>query len=169
MKKSRYFNILCSLFALLAITFSCKESMHDHDHDHAHEGEEAHNEGHEHGVDEIILPVEKARAAGVKTMKVARGTFHDVIEASGKIMAASCDETTVVATVAGIVGHAQHISEGMAIGKGTTLFTVSSSRLQEGDQARRILISYQAARREYERAKALVADKIVSEKDFAAI
>ena len=83
---------------------------HDHDHDHAEETEqhdhEAEEKGHEakgaHN-DEIILSPEKARAAGVQVEVVKPGVFHGVIHTSGKVMSASCDETTVVATISGRV------------------------------------------------------------------
>lgn len=145
-----------------------------HGHDHEHEGEEMtehdhDHEGHNHGAGTIELEPEAAKAAGVVVQTVERGTFHDVIQVSGSITAASCDETTIVATVAGVVKHAQHISEGMAIKQGTTVYHISSDKLKDGDQAQRARIGYLAAKREYDRALPLVKEKIISEKDFNVI
>lgn len=153
---------------LLALCAGCHNNTHDHE-GHSHGTEERHGGGHHHSADEIILEPAKAKAAGVKVEVVQPGTFHDVIQASGKVTAASCDETTVVATVSGLVIHAHDISEGMRIASGTTLYYVSSAKLQEGDLARRAFVELKAAEREYERMKPLAEQNIVSEKDFNAV
>lgn len=163
-------------YLLLAglLLIGCGKS-HDHDHDHDHEAEETHAEGahgaeeHSHSAGDIILSHEKAEAAGVVVSTAQRGTFHDVILTSGSLVAASCDETTIVATVSGIVDHARHISEGMPISQGTTIYTISARNLQEGDPSARARINYLAAKAEYDRALPLLEDKIISEKDFSAI
>lgn len=173
------------LAALATMGVACHDGHHDHDHDHGHHDEhemdlhghddhdshdEAHGaEGHRHSPDDIILSAEKAEAAGVEVQTIERGVFHNVIRTSGSLQAASCDETTIVATVSGVVSHAQHISEGMSIAKGTTIYYISSDKLQDGDQARRIEIAYLSAKREFERAQPLVDEQIISQKDFAAI
>lgn len=167
---NKYWRTILGAGVFVSLLCACHGS---HNHGHDHEGEEVHAEEHEHehqhapGV--IILEPEAAKAAGVEVTTVARSTFHDVIEVSGSLMAASCDESTVVATVSGIVNHAQHISEGMAISKGATVYHIKSDNLQDGDQAQRARISYLAAKREYERAKPLVDEKIISERDFSVI
>ena len=151
---------------------------HDHDHDHAeeterhdHAAEEAERGGDTKGAhaDEIKLSAEKARAAGVKVEEVKPGTFHGVIHTSGKVMSASCDETTVVATISGRVQYKNHVSEGLKVSAGTTLFSITSVGMQtaEGDPVQRARIDYERAERNYTRAKILIKDKIISEKDFA--
>lgn len=155
---------------LLGILSGCQGYHDDHDHDdHGSEAEDVHAGGHHHSADDIILEPAKAKAAGVQVEVVQPGTFHDVLQVSGKVMAASCDETTVVATVSGLVIHAHDISEGMRISSGTTLYYVSSAKLQDGDLARRAYLELQALEREYERMKPLAEDKIVAEKDFNAV
>lgn len=154
--------------------YACQDHEHDHGHHDAHEhleadAHEADEESHHHASGDIILSPEKAQAAGVETEVTERGIFHNVIKTSGSLLAASCDETTIVATVSGVVSHAQHISEGMAISRGTTMYYVSSDHLQEGDQARRAEIAYLAAKREYERALPLAEEQIITQKDFSAI
>lgn len=168
--------LLAALSTSLALLCACHhEHDHEHDHDHGHELHDDHQDPSDHAdhpahnPDDIILSPEKAQAAGIEVQVAERGIFHNVIQTSGSLQAASCDETTIVATVSGIVTHAQHISEGMAIARGTTLYYLSSSQLQEGDQARRIEIDYLAAKREYDRARPLAADQIISQKDFAQI
>lgn len=139
---------------------------HDDDHDDEHDGEH-----HEHHHDAIILSVEKAKAAGVVAEVVNPGMFHYVIHTSGKVMSASCDETTVVATISGRIGPIGHVSEGMAIGKAAKLFTITSADMQvaDGDPVKRAKIAFEKAEKDYKRGEILVKDKIISEKDFAGI
>lgn len=143
--------------------------QHDEHDEHAEHHDEENEAGHRHSADAIIIDAEKARVAGIEVSVVERGTFHDVIQTSGNILAASCDETTIVATVSGVVHHAQHISEGMSISQGRVVYTISSDKLQDGDQAQRVRIAYLAAKREYDRALPLVNEKIITEKEFNVI
>ena len=153
---------------------------HDHDHeghDHENEGHSATKEceGHNHGSeasesehsDEIILPKAKAEAAGVKVSTIEPGTFEQVIKTSGQVLAAQGDESVAVATVAGVVSFHGKVPEGMSVGKGSTLLTISSSNIADGDPVQRARIAYEISKKEYERMKALVKNKIVSDKDFA--
>lgn len=157
----------CAVLAL-GVFVACGRH-HDHDHDHDSETSMEAEEGHHHSPDDIILSPDKARAAGVEVSTAHRGTFHDVLQVGGSLVAASCDETTIVATVTGVVDHAQHISEGMPISQGTTIYYITSDKLQDGDQAQRSRIAYLAAKSEYDRALPLVRDKIITEKEFNGI
>lgn len=159
---------------MAACIAACGHHAHaDEEGSHDHETEEAGHEGHghadqDHG-DEIILEPEKARAAGVKVKTVKPGNFHGVIHTSGKVMAASCDETTVVATISGRIAHMGHVSEGLKVAGGTTLFSITSAGMQvaDGDPVQRAKIDFERAERDYTRAQALIKDKIISVKDFA--
>lgn len=149
-----------------------------HDHDHEGDGHEGHNHGKEAATsrseepagghtDEIILPPSKAQAAGVKSSIIEPETFHQVIKTSGQIMAAQGDESVAVATVAGVVSFRGKVVEGMSVNQGTPLVMLSSKNMADGDPVQRARIAYEASKKEYERMKALVENKIVSEKDFA--
>lgn len=157
----------------LTLLSACQHSAHHHHHhddaqteEHAHEDSQS---GKHHHSDVIVLAPEKARAAGVQVAQVKSGDFYGIITTSGKVLPASGDETTLVATVAGVISLNRPITEGMPISKGTTVFNIVSSNLQDGDISKRANIAYQTAKTDYERAKNLVADKIISEKDFLAI
>lgn len=168
-----YKTILATGLVFLATACTTNHKQHDHeehadDHTSLHHDEEDEHE-HEHAAGTIIMEPEKAKAAGVVVSKVERSTFSDVIQVSGRLMAASCDETTIVATVNGIVKHAQHTSEGMPVKAGTTIYHIKSDKLKDGDEAQRTRINYLAAKREYERARPLVEEKIISERDFNVI
>ncbi len=148
-------------------------SCHDHaGHNHAEEGHDHEAEvacPEQSHSDEIIFPEAQAKAAGVIVETIQPKTFHQVIPTSGQIMAAQGDETTVVANVAGIVSFRSPVTDGMSVRKGMPLIILSSQNMVEGDPVQRAKIDYDIARKEYERAKSLVENKIVSEKDFNAI
>ena len=148
--------------------------IHDHareGHDHEAEGEG--HEGHDHGnesaahSDEIILPKAKAEAAGVKVNTIEPGSFEQVIKTSGQVLAAQGDESVAVATVAGVVTFHGKVTEGMSVGKNTPLVVISSRNIADGDPVQRARIAYEISKKEYERMKALVKNKIVSDKEFA--
>ncbi len=145
---------------LLAAAAALMACGHKHEHEH-----EAEAEAHNHG-DAIVMTQQQARQAGVKTWKVKRGTFQETVAVSGELLPASGQESTVSATVSGIVKLARPLSEGMQIGSGTQIMTISSRGLQEGDAAQKARIAYETARQQYERDSLLVKDKIVSERHF---
>ena len=141
---------------------------HNHAATDAHAG---HDHGHEHGSnpDEIILAPEKAKAAGVASMEIQPKSFRQVIKASGEVQAAQGNESTIVANVAGVVSFQRSVTEGMQVGKGATIMTISASKLQDGDPAERARIAYEAAKADFDRASRLVESQIVSQKEFNAI
>ena len=140
-----------------------------HNHD-AHEGHN-HDHGHAHGVnpDEIMLAPHKAKAAGVVSEVIQPKPFRQIIKASGEVQAAQGNESTIVANVSGIVSFQRSVTEGMQVGKGATLMTISSNKLQDGDPAERARIAYESAKADFDRASRLVESQIVSQKEFNAI
>ncbi|MGN0054615.1 MAG: efflux RND transporter periplasmic adaptor subunit [Bacteroides sp.] len=149
------------------------EHSHGHEgHDHDHEGHDHEHEGHSHGQeggDEIILPPAKAEAAGVKVSTIEPGTFHQVIRCSGQVLAAQGDESVTVAPVAGVVSLQRNVIEGMNVGKGSVLLTLSSQNMADGDPVQKARVAYETAQKEYERMKPLLESRIVSQKAFAEV
>lgn len=151
---------------------------HDHEHeghDHKHEGHDHEHEGrdHEHEAaasthsNEIIFKEELAKAVGLQTKVMEPAPFTDVIKTSGSILAAQGDETTVVATVPGIVTFGSlSFVDGTPVRKGQAILSLASNNLSEGNVAARAKYAYENAKKEYERMEQLVGDKIVSAKDF---
>lgn len=175
MKIQVLFMAVLSLCMLSSCQGHNTHNGHNHEtENHNHESESA---GHDHGngtgtdahahSDEIVLTPEKARAAGVQTSIVQPGSFHQVIRTSGQIIAAQGDEQIAVATVAGVVSFPSQIVEGMRVSKGKPLVTLSSRHMAEGDPVQKARVDYEVSKKEYERMKALVDSKIVSEKEFA--
>ncbi|TCO95216.1 RND family efflux transporter MFP subunit [Bacteroides heparinolyticus] len=143
---------------------------HNHEqHNHAHKDcnhEHEEQKNNDDGSDEIIFPPAKAQAAGIVVSTVEPGVFHQVIRAGGQVLAARGDESMVVAPVAGIVSFKGKVIEGMDVSKGTALAILSSKGMSDGDPVQKVRVAYEASKKEYERMKALVDNKIVSEKEF---
>ena len=114
----------------------------------------------------IILPKAKAEAAGVKVSVIEPAPFQQVIKTSGQVLAAQGDESVAVATVAGVVSFRGKVTEGMSVGSGTPLVTISSKNIADGDPVQRARIAYEVSRRNTKRMKELVKNKIVSDKGF---
>lgn len=140
---------------------------HDHsdgEHDH---GEEADNSEHS---DEILFTTEQAKAVGLAVETVAPAMFQQVIKTSGQILAAQGDEAVIVATSNGVVSYANSsIVEGAAINAGQTIVRISAQKLLEGDPAVKAKNAYETAQKELQRAEALIADQIISAKEYEQI
>ena len=133
---------------------------------HNHEAKATEAHAHE-GSNEIVLTPDKAKAAGVTVSEVQPGTFHRVIKTSGQVLAAQGDEHVAVAPVSGVVNLRGRVIEGMRVGKGEALLTLSSNQMAEGDPVEKARVAYETAKKEYERMESLLPDRIVSETDFA--
>ena len=147
-----------------------EHSHEGHDHEgHSHDTEHSHD-GHDHAEagasDEIVLSVEKAREAGVVAEIVKASDFRSIIATSGKVVSAPGDNSTIIANVSGIISFKNPITEGSKVTAGSTVFTISSSNIQDGDPAVKARIAYETAKKEYERAEKLAVDKIVSQQEL---
>ena len=145
---------------------------HDHSHEgHSHSHEGTHDHSHEdgHAAGEIVIAPEQARAAGIVAEVIQPKAFRQVIPVSGEILPAQGEEQTVVANVAGVVRFNRPLVDGVQVGKGSALLTISSNNMADGNPVERARIAYEAARQEYERASKLLDSKIVSEKEFVRI
>lgn len=133
-----------------------EHTPHTHNHTHA-------SHDHEEG---ISLKPGEAEAINLTTEEVLPGPFESVIRCTGTIIGASDDIITVVAPQSGIVHYTRSWAEGENIAAGTTLFSLSSRNVGEGDAAGRARITYETAKAEYDRVSSLVKDKIVSQRDY---
>jgi len=145
------------------------EATEHHQHVHQHsETAEMHQHNHSAAGD-IILAPEKAHAAGVVAEIITPKDFRQVMSVSGRIESSQNAEKSIVANVAGVVSFNRPLVSGTQVTQGNTLLSISSHNLQDGDPVERAKIAYQAAEEEYNRAKRLIEDKIISEKDFNTI
>lgn len=189
------FNLLGTCCVALCV-MACGGHQHEghshegHNHEvhagHSHEGDSHDGHGHEvhaghnhevkgdearagHGSSEIVIDPEQARAAGVVAEELVAKPFRQVIAVSGEVLAAQGEEQTVVAHVAGVVGFTRPLTDGVQVGKGSGLMSISSQHMADGSPTERARIAYEAARKEYERTTPLVESRIVSEKEYIRI
>jgi RND family efflux transporter MFP subunit len=145
------------------------DAGHDHDHsehDHECEGHDHQATEQEHG-DEIIFPAWQAARVGLEVEVAELSAFYGVIPASGDLSSAQGDAQVVVAPVSGVVLFpTAAIAQGRAVAKGEVMFYISSSRIAGGDEAARAKATYEAAKAAWERAEALLPDKIISQKEY---
>ncbi|MDR3235759.1 MAG: efflux RND transporter periplasmic adaptor subunit [Prevotellaceae bacterium] len=127
-----------------------------------------HHGEHAHGAPaESEAATRDAHPLNVVVQDVAAGTFTQVIKTGGQLLSAQNDEVTVAATSSGIVSFSGATgAEGATVTAGQTLCTVSAKHIADGDPAVKTAAAYNAALKEYERAKELVKDRIISEREF---
>lgn len=146
----------------------CGEHAHDHEHEgHDHEAEIHAEEKTAHS-DEIVLTPEKAKAAGVEAEVLHPGSFREVIQAGGQILSAQGQEATVVAASSGVVSFSRKIAEGIEVGKGSELLSVSAEHIQEGDPVRKAKVAYEKPRKNMNVQKTGRQPDCVA-KEFAAL
>ncbi len=143
------------------------EGHEHHDHEgHDHEGHEGHGENDSHDSDEIILSPEKARAAGVTIDTAAMAPFSGVIKCAGRVMPATGGESTVSATVGGIVKLSRGWSIGAPVARGAAVATLTTAGLPGGDVGSLALTEYERAKDAWERAQKLIDDRIITREEY---
>ena len=146
---------------------------HEHEgHDHEHETAEEHA-GHNHESkatkhsDEIIFPKAQAAKTTFEVREIQPASFNQVVKTTGQVLAAPGDEAVIVATSNGVVSFSSNkLTEGTKVQKGQSLFQISSKDIADGDYYTKVKATYEAAKASYDRAEALVKDKIISQKEF---
>lgn len=142
------------------------EHNHEHDHSHDHEHQSAEDE-HNHADDEIIFTEHQAKDAGLTFDTIAPRSFRNVIKVSGQIVSSQGDERKISATANGIINFVNpSLTDGASVTAGQALFTISTKGISDGDLAASVRIAYETAKKEYERAEALIKDKIISQKEY---
>lgn len=96
--------------------------------------------------------------------------FGQVIKTTAQVQSAQGDEIIVTAKTNGIaVFIGDNVLEGKSVSAGQKLFSISGSEMSDNNSSVRFSEAknnYEKTKADYERMKDLVADKIVSEKDF---
>mgnify|MGYP002508618530 CR=1 FL=1 len=99
--------------------------------------------------DEIIFTKAQAEKTDFKVEEVQPKTFQQVIKTTGQVLPAPGDEAVIVATSNGVVSfNNKRLSEGAAVHKGETVFTIMSKNIAEGDHYSKIKAGYERARAE---------------------
>ncbi len=157
----KYFimSIACSAAMLFGACSNHSKGVEHEENEHADE--------HEHASDDIELSAQQIKDYGIRTTILQPSTFAEVIETSGQILPATGAEVTMTATMEGIVHYVgSPIAEGSKVEKGRSLFVVDAKKLANGNPAAAAQNELVAAKKALERAKGLVAERIISKKEF---
>ena len=162
------FSVLFALFFSACGHHDHDHHGHDHGHDHGgHHHEEAEEHEHEHEDGVIHFSAEQAEMAELQVETVAKGSFSEVIRVSGQVSAAQGDEAAIVARTSGIVNYSRdHLSEGSEVRNGEVIARVSGEGIAGGDAIAQNNLALNTAKAAYERAQRLIADSIISQKEF---
>lgn len=120
---------------------------------------------------EITFLKEQSWKLDFGVTKISTGNFSGVIKAPATITAAIGDQESIVATAAGVVKFKAILTTGSPVRSGQSLFTISGGNIT-GDNLNTAVseakLSLNKAKADYERAKSLRPDQIISEKDYQA-
>lgn len=150
------------LFSCIAATllYSCS-----HNHETAHNSE---NEQHNHGEDEIVLHAHDAEKFGIRTIKVTTDSFNEVIPASGQILNSPSGIASIVAPKTGQINFVPGIVQGCSIRQGQSIGTISAAGVSGGDADKSAKARLDLAKRELDRLTPLLADGIITKRDYNA-
>lgn len=106
-------------------------------------------------------------------LTIKKQDFATVIRTSGRIMVDSKDVSILTAKSSGIIKFIDHyLFPGVRITSGQRLFTISGEKLAEGNtdlRIRQLKSDLDQASANYERAKSLISDKIITQEKFLEI
>jgi len=101
---------------------------------------------------------------------VQRQNFYIIIKTSGQVLSAAGDEEIITAGAAGIVSYTgNNTIAGTEVNSQTNLFSISGGDLTSGNvdaKFKEAKAHFEKAEADHDRAKELIGDKIISEKDF---
>jgi RND family efflux transporter MFP subunit len=124
------------------------------------------------GGDDVSYLKEQAWKVNFANTPVLKQLFSSIIKTSGQIMPSPGDEYVVSAQISGIITFAnQRILQGSDIAAGSQLFTLKSNEVVQSSLGTAVLEAENelaAAQKNYDRAKELVKDRIISDKEFLA-
>lgn len=150
----------------LALTVSCVNDKESKTTSNATQEQKSDAKSHS---DEIIIRAEQAKNIGLAVKTIKPASYYGSIPVGGKIVEASGDERTVVASTSGIVSLNRQLTEGTRLNKGVAVMNISANNLQGGSPTRNARIAFETAKKDYERATKMVDDNIISKKEFNAI
>lgn len=125
-----------------------------------------------HG-DEITFLKEQAWKIEFANVAVEKRPFREIIKSSGQILAAPGDEKILTANAKGIIRlSGKNAVPGSAVRAGEPLFFISGNNLAENNVNAKYLEAktrLDKATADFERAEALINDKLISQKDYVQV
>ena len=173
--------ITCAAFLAFVFGMPSCSGSHDHEHshhteaeerdahathDHDHEAEEADSHEHEHAPGEIVMTPQDAARFGVGVEAVAAAPFADVVKTAGEVMPTGSDISVAAAPTAGRLRLAPGISVGTQVSAGQTIGQISASEVSGANENAVAKANLDAAERELKRVTTLLADGLVTRKEY---
>jgi len=120
--------------------------------------------------EEIVYLKEQAWKIEFTNTLVQKQTFTEIIKTTGQILPAQGDEAIITAKSSGIIAFGNYKKMiGSPVNSGETLFKISGKGLIENNLDAKYQIAktnYEKSKSAFERAKELVKDNIISQKDY---
>lgn len=142
------------------------------EHDHEHETEQTHEEEVAHD-DSAAQNTDEPHQHEYRTQKIELQSFNEIINTSGQIVVPPYSKIDVVASGSGKVVFAKkQASEGLNVSAHEALFLISGKELIENNidlKYQQSLVNFEKIKTDYERAQKLLANQIISEKEFQQI
>jgi len=98
--------------------------------------------------------------------------FNEIIKVAGELSAKPSDEQVVTARASGTVKWNDDVVPGAQVQQGQQLFVLAAGNVSQGNiesQYREAKANFERAEADYKRVQPLLADKIISQKDFLEI
>ena len=126
------------------------------------------DEEHEEEANLISYLKEQAWVTDFGLTQLKKEAFSRVIKTSGRILPAPGDETIITALHAGTISLTKNLIEGKKVAKGDILSNISSDLIHQNltNDYLQAKNSYEKAKLDYKRAKELIGEKLISEKEY---
>lgn len=171
-------NSLIIIFTVLVAFFvRCSSGTTQDDHpDHDHESENvalAEEHEHEHSGDSVEGDEHELHdpdTSGYSILEIEKQPFTFTLRTGGRIQVDSRDVVYVTAKSPGLVKlNNDYLFPGVKVSKGDILFTISGEQLTEGNSElnfMQVKADLDRATANYERAKKLIEDRIITQNEF---
>lgn len=147
--------------------FSLAFLVSDPESSHQHEDE------HQHAENEITYLKEQAWKTDFGIYRVQKEFFPDVLETSGEVLLAPDRTFTVIAKHSGVIVYEKvNLVSGMQINPEEDLMLIVSDDILHDNfevKYKKIKIDFEKAAKDFDRAKALYSQKIMSEKEYLEV
>jgi len=157
-------NISLLFVALICIISAC-DNHNELAHNHTTKVE---SEEEQHNENEIHIASSDATRFGITTDTINYQSFNEVIKVTGQILSSSGDEVTISSITPGIVKLSDNINSGAEVTRGATIAHISASNISGGDPNEADAATLKAAKRELDRITPLLADGIVTKREYNA-
>lgn len=162
MKSIKFISAIYALFVI-----SCSGGADSHNHEAVHEQEQNEHE-HEHQDGAIVIDPEDAERLGILTAEIYVTPVHESIPVTGQITTLPSGTAVISATGPGIVTLSETLSPGKKVSAGQQVARVSAQGISGGDPNAAARVAMNAAKQEVERLTPLVAEGIVTRREYNA-